>query len=253
MRIGFLGTGRIAEAMVDALAGGAHALTVSRRSEAVSARIRERHPAVRLVDDNQTLVAENDVIFVCLLARTAWEVLPTLSFQADQRVISVMADAPVARLREAVAPAAEVCSTIPMPFIATAPCPLPVCPGASAPLLEAIFGERGLVIPVADEAAMTPHWAVAGTAAGVFDTLDTIARWLAAQTGDGVGAERYVAGLLGGYLGSLPKDGSGRFEEAIDHLSTPGGLNHQFMTHLRDRYVPETVREGLDTLRERLG
>ena len=57
--------------------------------------------------------------------------------------------------------------------------------------------------------------------------LDVVADWLAEFTGSRRDAERYVASLLAGYLESLEKDGNGRFQAAMEDLSTEGGLNNQ--------------------------
>lgn len=249
MRVGFLGTGRIAAALVDALAPAGHRIELTRRGRATSAALAERHPQVGVHDDPQAVVDRSEVVFLCLMAATAWELLPRLRFRPEQEVINVMCDAPLPRLRQAVAPAGRVCSTIPMPFVRQGGCPLPVHPESRA--LEALLGADNEIIVVASEAAMTPHWAVAGTVAGMLTQLQSIADWLGPKTGDPAGAERYVAALYGGYLGALPKDGRGRLLEARSELATPGGLNQQFREAVEMAAMPEALQAGLDALDRR--
>ena len=135
MRVGFLGTGAIAAAMVRGLAGQGHLILVSPRNASTAATLAAELPEVAIAP-NDALVAGSDVVFLCLLARTAEEVLPGLPFRPDQTVISVMVDAPLANLRRLCAPAREIAITIPLPPIAGGGCPLPVYP--ASPALDAI-------------------------------------------------------------------------------------------------------------------
>ena len=101
MRVGFLGTGRIAAALVDALAPAGHQIELTRRGRATSAALAERHPRVAVHDDPQAVVDRSEVVFLCLMAATAWELLPKLQFRPEQEVVNVMCDAPLPRLRQA--------------------------------------------------------------------------------------------------------------------------------------------------------
>ena len=103
-RVGFLGTGEITSAMVRALRGQGHSILISPRNATVAASLAAEVEGVT-VAPNEAVVAGSDVVFLCLLARVAEEVLPGLPFRADQTVISVMVDAPLAKLRQLCAPA----------------------------------------------------------------------------------------------------------------------------------------------------
>lgn len=236
--------------MVRALARRGHGIHLSPRNREVADRLAIECRGVTVHESNQAVVDRSEVVIVCLLAEVAWHVLPELGFRGEQEVVSVMADAPVARLADCVAPAVRVCSTIPMPFIDRGGCPLPVYPGS--PALETLFGEDNEVIALASESALAPHWAVAGTMAGTLEQLAAIGEWLGRQTGDDVAAERYVAALYGGFLGALPKDGRSRLRGAIESVSTEGGLNAGYRQALSEAGVPEAIRHALDVLFARI-
>lgn len=250
MRIGFIGTGRITRRLVRGLAGDGHDITLTRRSEVISTALAAACAGIEVFDEPQAVVDRSEVVFVCLAADVARELLPALAFSADQAVISVMVGIGVDELRAAVSPATEVSVTIPMPFIEHGGCPLPVFPRSAA--LEAVYGARNPVIPVDSEAALAPFWAVAGTMAAVLDELQTVAAWLGERISDPNAGERYVANLYGGYLSTLEKDGAGRFDAALADLSIEGGLN----ATLRDRIARsghyEELRAGLDALYARV-
>lgn len=202
------------------------------------------------MDTAQEVVDRSDAVFVCLAADAAREVLPGLSFKPGQAVVSVMAGFPLEELRAAVAPADEVCVTIPMPVIERGGCPLPVYPASRA--LDTLYGHGNPVIPVADESALEPFWAVSGTMASVIEELRTVTGWLADHIGDPDAAERYVTHLYGAQFSYLQTDTAGRLDAALHDLSIGGGLN----ATLRDRVEHSghygELRAGLDALYDRI-
>ncbi len=250
MRIGFIGTGRIARRLVGGATGRGRSILVTRRNARISAELAATHPDVELADDPQRVVEGSDVVFLCLPARAARDVLPELRFSAEQAVISVMAELKLAELREWTAPAREVCVVIPMPFIEHGGCPLPVYPNSAA--LESVYGERNPILPVENEDDLDPFWAVAGTMAGVLAELQTIAAWLGERIDDPNAGERYVTNLYSGYLASLEKDGANRLDAALADLSIEGGLNATLRDDIARSGHYDDLRAELDSLYERL-
>ena len=246
MRIGFLGTGEITAAMVRGLKGQGHRILVSPRNATVAATLAAEVPEVAIAP-NDEVVASSDVVFLCLLARVAAEVLPGLPFRADHTVISVMVDAPLATLRSRCAPATDIAITIPLPPITTGGCPRPVVP--ASPALDALFGARNLILPQPSEAALNAHLGASALCSPILDQLLTATEWLADHTGNPAAAEAYIAAMIRGYLPERAAEGD--LAEALKKLSTEGGLN----ATLRARMAPakETLHHGLTAFHSRLG
>lgn len=245
MRVGFIGTGEITAAMVRGLIGQGHTILVSPRNAQTAATLAE-WPGVAIAP-NEEVVAKSDVVFLCLLARVAEGVLPGLPFRADHTIISVMVDAPLATLRQLCVPATDIAITIPLPPIARGGCPLPVYP--PSPTLDALFGDRNLVIPLKNEAALAAHMGASALCATQLDQIMTAADWLAGFTGDPAAAEAYVAAMIRAYLPERPR--GGELPEALRMLSTEGGFN----ATLRAAMAPsrDALRRALDGFRMRLG
>ena len=250
-KIGFIGCGKIADPMVRYLVRRFPdcEIRVTARSEAVSSVLAAEFPQVRIASAQDVLDHAGDII-LSVLARTAREILPGLEFRAGQRIISVMADIELAEVSRLIAPATDPCVTIPLPFIHRGGCPLPVYP--ESPALTELFGDGNPVIVQSEEAHMGPHFAATAILSTVMAALDCTSRWLAGYTGDDRAAETYVASLVGGYLGSLEKDGKQRFREALGDLSTEGGLNFQLLNHNRDGGMFEVLEQGLRGLGARV-
>ncbi len=246
MRLGFLGTGEITAAMVRGLAGQGHQILISPRNPTMAATLSAEVAGVTIAD-NETVVAESDVVFLCLLARVAVDVLPGLPFRPDQTVLSVMVDVSLDRLRDLCAPARDIAITIPLPPIAVGGCPLPVYP--RSPVLEALFGARNLVLTQPSERALNAHLGASALCSPILAQLLTAADWLAGYTGETVGAEAYIAAMIRCYLPAQAAEGE--LAAALQKLSTEGGLN----ATLRAAMAPalDDLRRGLDGFQTRLG
>lgn len=245
-RVGFIGTGEIAAAMVRGLAGLGHEILVSDRNAATATRLADEIAGVSVLP-NAGVVDGADVVFLCLLAPVAVNVLPGLPFRAGQTVISVMVDLPLARLRNLCAPATDIAIAIPLPPVAGGGCPIPVYPASA--VLEALFGGRNIILPQRDEAALNAHLGACALCSPLLEQMLTATNWLAGFTGDPVGAEAYVSAMIRAYLPESP--GSGLLAEALRKLSTEGGFNATLRAAMSSANTD--LRNGLDSFRGRLG
>ncbi len=249
-RIGFIGTGEIAAAMVTGLTGRGHQITVSDRNAAIAAALAAQFTDVTIAP-NEQVVADSDIIFLCLLADVARDVLPDLAFRADQRVISVMVDVPLADLKLLCAPATEISITIPFPSIAVGGSALPVFPDSAA--LRTLFGDTDLILPTGAEAALNAHFAATALASPILEQMRAGAAWLAAQTGDETASEQYVATVFAGFLRSMTENPETSFTDLLDSLATEGGLNASLRAHMRKAGAIDALTDGLEALKLRLG
>jgi pyrroline-5-carboxylate reductase len=234
--------------MVRALARAGHEILVSERNRRMSGALREEFDTVS-VRSNRDVVDGSDVVVICLLASVARQELAELPFRRGHKVISVMAEISLDEIAGLIGETSELCVTVPMPFIDSGACPLPVYP--ESPALEALFGAENVVIPVPSEAAMMPHFAATAVTSTLLRELTVVRDWLAGHTGNRDDAERYVVLLESGYLRALATQDGHKLEDAIGHLATAGGLNAQLLGHMEEAGTMETLRVGLEGLLKR--
>ncbi|MGB0387879.1 MAG: NAD(P)-binding domain-containing protein [Ardenticatenaceae bacterium] len=249
MKIGFIGTGVIATAMVQGIVHDGHDIFVTERSRANSTRLATMYANVT-VADSQTVVDQSETVIVCLLADTARTVLPTLTFRPDQRVYSVMVDIYLAELAQLVDPAAAEGIFIPYPHIAQGGSPLLVYP--SSETLEAIFGSRNTLIPLPDESLLNSYLAAQAVLLPTVKLLHETSLWLAERVGDTETAERFVRILVGSYLMGVDDEQTGVLPTLVDALGTEGGLNAQLRDHFTTQGVYPILHDGLNQLETRL-
>lgn len=248
-KVGFIGTGHIAVPMARLLARKGHRVTVSERNRDISAALAAELPSIQLAD-NQGVVDGSDVVFLCLRPHVWQDVVPGLSFRADQQVVSAMAGVSVADLGKACAPVSNISMTIPLGFLENGGCPLPVFPDGG-PLAE-LMGPENLVLPVASEHALNQHFAASAMLSAVLGVMEEGADWLAGVTGDKASAEIYVNALITGFLRDVPKDGQARLAEFKWGLATEGTLNLQMVEGLRDAGAFAAVRDTLAAIGKRM-
>ncbi|MBF9034449.1 NAD(P)-binding domain-containing protein [Rhodobacterales bacterium HKCCE2091] len=245
MKVGFLGTGHIAAPMARLAARNGHAVTVSRRNEAVSSDLAAAGLGIA-VAGNAEVVANAEVVVLSLRPGSWHDVVAGLPWRPDHRVLSVMAGVPLADIAAACAPVADISVTIPLGHLESGGCPLPVWPGPEP--AATLFGPANPVIPVPSEDAIGPHFAASAVLSALLPAISATAGWLAARTGEPDAAEAYVAHLAASYLGALSKDRAGRAAEALDGLATPMTLNNTMLQALRDAGFEDALTRALDAM-----
>lgn len=248
-RVGFIGTGHIAAPMARAVARDGHEVSVSDRNARIAAELAAQSPRITVLG-NQAVVDQSDILFLCLRPDVAPVVLPGLEFRAGQQIVSVMAGVSRADLLRDCAPADAISQTIPIGFMEHGGCPLAAYPDGT--VLEALFGQRNTVIPVASEAALNQHFAACTLIPGMLDMMATASGWLSERTGDARKAELFVTRLLGGYLAALGDVQAGRLTTERDALATPGTISRMMIEGLERGDMRQMLTDALNRINTRL-
>ncbi len=156
--------------------------------------------------------------------------------------MSAVAAVALDELRDLVAPAERIVRSIPLPTASrTAMYPDDV-------VARALFERVGDVVVPADEPTLATFGAATATFAAHLDQLATIAGWMAEHGVTPADADGYLAHVFG-ELGRTLAGFDGTLGELARKHETPGGINEQFRTAVRD---PERVRRALDDVLARV-
>ena len=250
MRLGFIGTGTLAKAVIEGLVsvhGSSFEIVVSRRSEAVARSLAETYPSVRRAGSNQQVVDETDVIFVGVLPQTLSEALSSLNFRPDQTVVSFVAGATNDIVARLVTPADRVLRVTPLPPIARREGPILVFP--AAPDIEGLFADLGTVIvPENQEQVMALGYA-GGLMASFFRMANAGIHWL---QDEGVPKEMgrdYVMSMYAALGGEGLDAAVERLPGLPKEFSTAGGINEACLNHLEALGWFDTFATGLSEMK----
>src|SRR5258707_14409782 len=130
MKIGFIGVGKIAGAIVEGLCTSAAndiLIYLSPRNEEHSLRLTGKYPeVVHRMSTNQEVLDRCDIVFISVRPAVAAEVLGALRFDRRHMVISLIPLLPYAGLAAAVAPAVGITPALPFPTAMQHNCPIPL-------------------------------------------------------------------------------------------------------------------------------
>ena len=239
MRIGVLGTGSIASALVEGIARDGHQITVSNRSAARAERLAAMFDNVT-VADNQTVLERSEVVFLGLMAEIAPKVLVDLSFRAEQRVSSLMAGATLAEVATLVTPARAAAVMMPFPGIAQGGSPIMAL--GETDLLDQIFGARNQIFELTDAAELAAYLCAQAVLSPVARLVADASDWLGSRVRDGEQAESFLRMLVASSLTGT------ECRPLLEALDTPGGYNQRLREHMLSSGMSAALRTGLDTL-----
>jgi len=251
MRLGFLGTGAITEAVVTGLGTAPEApdMVVSPRSVERSRALAARFATVRVAPDNQALLDQCDAVVLAVRPQDIVAVLEGLRFRREQTIISFVALLPMARLKGLVTPAQRICRAVPLPSAALRIGPIVLSP--ALPDIAALLGRVGTVIAAPTEEMLEPLWSVTALMAPFYEQLHQIAGWL---TDNGVPmdvAVSYTSQLFATW-GRVAAEHSDDLPALRDASQTRGGLNEQALRQLGDSDHYRSLRSALDAILRRL-
>jgi pyrroline-5-carboxylate reductase len=253
MRLGFIGTGTIASAIVQGLGVdfGAHSkICLSPRNADVAANLARKFAHVSVAPDNQAVLNVSDVVILAIRPQIARAVLQELSFRRDHHVISLIATAKLATLIELVSPATAVAKAVPLPAVAFGQGPTAIFP--SDPVAAELFNRIGSAIEVDRPEIFDALTAATATMASYFGFAGSIASWLADKGLESTEARRYVGAIFGGLAATANGAMSTSFADLATAHSTPGGINEQLLLHLGDRNLFADMHDGLDKIQVRI-
>ncbi len=250
MRLGFVGTGIITDAIVTGLATARPdigEILVSPRNAETAARLAARFPVVRVAADNQAVLDGADVVFLAIRPQIAEAVIRPLAFRPDHHVISVVATVQIETLADWIGgPVAGLCRAVPLPFVASLSGPTLIFPPDR--VAAGLFAPLGTAIET-DDIAPFDRLATASALMGTyFGVLETAARWL---EGNGVPYDQgkaYLTGLYSGLAHAMQTSPAETFEELRHEFSTRGGLNEQVFRVFVAHGGKTALEDGLDAV-----
>lgn len=253
LRLGFIGSGTITAAIVTGLCkagGGCEEIWLSPRNETRSARLAARFPRVHVGRSNQEVLERVDVVMLAVRPQVAQEILETLVFRAEHRVISLIATFSRDCLLDLVAPAKSVTLAAPLPSVAAQIGPTAIYPPDT--VVEELFGRISVPLQVPQASQFEALFACTAVMASYFEVLGTCEEFLTGQGVDAPVGHEYVAALFHALGQSTWSERDRPFASLVGEYMTRGGLNEQLRTQLMQGRMFSLYAQGLTEVLERI-
>jgi pyrroline-5-carboxylate reductase len=252
MKLGFLGSGTIAAAIVEGLCVTASdvSITVSPRNAVIAANLAEQFKKVRVAATNQEVLDASDIVFLAVRPQIADAVLGELHFRANHHVVSLIAAVSLAYLQKATAPAGTVTRAVPIPTVARRQGPTAIFP--PNPTVKALFDSLGTAVELEDESEFNAFTAATAMMASYFRFVGTVSSWMVSNGIAPENAQAYVGQMMFGLAGTWTASPDRSFALLTDEYQTRGGLNEQVLNYMTGKGMFTNIEQALDEIKARL-
>ena len=231
MKVGFVGTGAITEAMVTGMLSGsplASEIIISPRNADVAAKLAEKFPAVRIAADNQAVVDASEILFLAIRPQVAEDVVRALIFPEGQVVVSVIAAVDRDTLIEWIDRNVRLTQAIPLPFVTERDGVTAIYPPDRD--VASLFSSLGTAVECETRKEYDLLAAASAMMATYFGILDRATGWLTEKGMPERTARAYVAPLFASLSQTALKFTEIPFEDMSREFATKGGLNEQVLS-----------------------
>jgi pyrroline-5-carboxylate reductase len=254
LRFGFIGTGNITTALVEGLCTSQEApesILVSPRNAAKAAKLAAEFTHVHVAEDNQAVIDGSDVVFLALRPKIAPEVLPQLHFREDQKIVSLIALAPIDLIKGLIGESHHVFRAVPLPTVARHEGPVVLYP--DDPEIADVFKKVGTLFVVSSEKDIGLLATVTALISPFFALMDTISEWAVTEGIEKNLARQYTASMFNGLTFQAMAMEKTKFSELAAEAATPGGLNEQALAIVNAKGGMSVFLEALNAVAARLG
>ena len=120
MRLGFIGTGKIASSVITGICTSKisfQKILVSPRNRNIAQKLKKRFRKVYIAKTNQEIVDKCNWIFLAVTPKVGKKILPKLKFRSNQKVVSFIATINLAQLKKILGKKIKIVRAIPLPPI----------------------------------------------------------------------------------------------------------------------------------------
>ena len=160
MRLGFIGTGKIASSVITGVCTSKisfQKILISRRNKNISKKLKKKFKKVYIAKTNQEIVDKCNWIFLTVTPKVGKKILPQLKFRSNQRIISFIATINLTQLKKIVGKRIKIVRAIPLPPISLKKGPVPICPPDKQ--VKSFFDKMGTTIEVKNVKLSKNFWA----------------------------------------------------------------------------------------------
>ena len=253
MRLGFIGTGKIASSVITGICTSKlsfQKILVSPRNRNIAQKLKKRFRKVNIAKTNQEVVDKCNWVFLSVTPKIGKKILPKLKFRSNQKVVSFIATINLAQLKKILGKKIKIVRAIPLPPIAFKKGPVPICPPDKQ--VKSFFDKIGTTVEIKNEKLSKNFWATSAMMAPFYEILKVLSDWLVKRGIKRNKAQRYITSLFV----ALSVDSVNNSVKHLKHLvadsQTPGGLNEQAVRGLRRAKFYKNLEKSLNNVIKRL-
>jgi len=253
MRLGFIGTGKIASSVITGVCTSKisfQKILISRRNKNIAQKLKKRFRKVYIAKTNQEIVDKCNWVFLALTPKIGKKILPGLKFRSNQKVISFIATINLAQLKKIIGKRIKIVRAIPLPPISIKKGPVPICPPDKQ--IKNFFNKIGTAVEIKNERISKNFWATSGMMAPFYELLKVLTDWLVRRGVKRNEAQKYITSLFAALSIDSVNNSIKHLKYLVADSQTPKGLNEQAVKELRRVGFYKSLEKSLNNILKRL-
>ena len=253
MKLGFIGTGKIASSVITGICSSKIPFTkilISPRNKSTAHKLRKKFKRIYIAKNNQQIVDNCNWIFLSITPAVGQKIIKELKFKSSQTIISFISTITLVQLKKAIKVKAKIVRAIPLPPIALKKGPVPICPPNKK--VKEFFNNIGSTVEIDNEKSSINFWTTSGMMATFYEMLRVMTDWLVKRGVKRNNANRYITSL---FL-ALSEDAAVNSKKDLKYLvkesQTPEGLNEQGVKELTKAGFYKSLEKTLNSIHKRL-
>ena len=253
MKLGFIGTGKIASSVILGVCKSKikfRQIIVSPRNKRIANNLKKKFKKVSIAKNNQDVINKSNWIFLSVTPKVGDKIIKDLKFKSNQTIISFISTINLSELKKMIKVKSKIVRAIPLPPISIKKGPVPICPPNRQ--VKSFFDKIGSTIEIKNEKLSINFWSTSGMMASYYEMLRVMSNWLVRKGIKKQDAQKYITSL---FL-ALSEDAVVNSNKDLKHLvkesQTPKGLNQQGLNTMSKKGVYKSVVNTLNSIHKRL-
>ena len=253
MKLGFIGTGKIASYVITGICNSKIIFTkilVSPRNKLIAQKLKKKFKKVSIAKNNQEIVDSCDWVFLSITPTVGKKIIKDLRFKPNQTVVSFISTINLEKLKKAIKVRVKIVRAIPLPPISLMKGPVPICPPNRK--VKEFFNKIGTTVEIKNEKSSINFWSTSGMMAPFYELLRVMTDWLVKRGVKRNDAQKYITSLFLALSEDAFVNSKNNLKYLVKESQTPKGLNEQGVKELSKAGFYRSLEKTLNSIHRRL-
>ena len=253
MKLGFIGTGKIASSVITGICKSKISykkIIISSRNKKISQNLKKKFKKIAIAQNNQQIVDNCDWVFLSVTPSVGKKIIKDLNFSSNQTIISFISTITLSQLKKAIKVKAKIVRAIPLPPISLKKGPVPISPPNKK--IKAFFDKLGTAVEIKNEKLSINFWSTSGMMAPFYELLRTMISWLVKRGVKRNDAQKYITSLFLALSEDAVVNSKKDLKYLVKDSQTPKGLNEQGVKELTKAGFYKSLEKTLNSIHKRL-
>ena len=253
MKLGFIGTGKIASSVITGICKSKikyDKIFISERNKKISNNLKKKYKKISVLKKNQEIINNSDWVFLSVIPEVGKKIIKTLNFRSEQTIISFISTINLANLKKNIKVKAKIVRAIPLPPISLKEGPVPIFPPNKK--VKKFFDQLGTTVEIKNEKLSINFWSTSGMMASYYEMLKTMSTWLSKKGVKKYDAQKYITSLFLALSKDAVVNSKKDLKILVKDSQTPKGLNEQGLKEMNKKGVYKSLINTLNNIHKRL-